>query len=239
MCAIYQPGVPASEIPSDGSIISPSQAFLDQQQWQQSAADALSQAGLPEQAEKLRTCHDGNYIVAYRLCREHPEHHRKPIFYNCRLAICPTCSQANASEHVKHYGETVFKYAKSGGRRRTLSHLVLTTPYQLNHPDMIKHYASSWKAVTKTVEAALRTTLKNELSEPEQKKGTLKWGTHQLGLVTGADWGEEGNKLHFHSLFYAPYTDIDLIREKWAHYTNGVAQDAWIHKVEVRYVSRT
>lgn len=192
-------------------------------EWRREAAQAFDQDGYPDVAAKLRLCHDRHHFIGSQVCLENPHHRRTAIPYSCNLPICPTCSWHRANARARRLAPLLHERAHQGLTRYFLRLVTLTTPFEAGNPDMADYFEHGWTALDKTVKGVVREMLPTRLSLSERKKGRVSLKAHGVGYIAGAEWGDDGGKLHFHGVYYGPYVLPPLLSDLWTYYTHGLA----------------
>lgn len=113
----------------------------------------------------------------------------------------------------------------------SLKHLILTTPYSLESETAVEDYRKAWSAVHSTIESVFYEVRRQYATSEEKRRKRISLKLHGIGLVVAAEYGEKGNKLHFHCLLYSPYVPIGIIPQHWKEQTGGDCTVTRIRKV--------
>lgn len=170
----------------------------DQNAWRQRVVDALAKAGLAKEADSFATCQDEDTIKFYHTCSQNPEHVARAIAHTCHLRICPECARRESARLKARYYEPIRKIVKTYRKDRALRHIVVTTRFHLQDGDIRERLRESFEKLAQLFDLLL----------------PANWRKMNIGYLAGAEFGEEGNRLHFHILYYGPfihYTDMALV----------------------------
>lgn len=108
------------------------------------------------------------------------------------------CARRESARILKKYLPHIQAAAASNHPQYKLRHIVLTTNWNLRDLDIVTKYRRGWKAVNQLFD--------NLLGENWHKAGR--------GTFSGAEFGADGNMLHFHVLAFTEWIDqADLSRE--------------------------
>lgn len=73
--------------------------------------------------------------------------------------------------------------------------------------------------------------LERRLSRGEQRRGRIDWKQHSMGFLIGAEFGEDGHKLHFHILFWGCWIAGNWLTEEYRRLTNDESKVTKIKRV--------
>lgn len=171
--------------------------------WRNEIADSLAAFGFSTDAQEYRSCGDPTLTRYVKVCSHDPAHFNRAIGHSCHLRVCEYCARRESARILKRYLPHFQAAAESHHASYRLRHIVLTTNYNLRDLDISAKYRIGWKAV-------------NVLFDRLLGKG---WESSGRGTFTGAEFGAEGQHLHFHVLAYCEYLPQDQISKEWAKLT--------------------
>lgn len=139
--------------------------------------------------------------------------HSKAIPKTCHLRYCPHCARRSAARLVHVYTPQVVDIARSSEiKEYRLREIVLTMNVSLYADDIRAQVAAAHKSVAALFDhfcgGKFTPSNKPRWSEPASKYYTGE------GYIYSMEFGEQGNKLHFHVLFFGRY----IIQEKLSDY---------------------
>lgn len=203
------------------------------QTWRNAVYESLIDANMHKDAQRWLTCETFNRVTWHSettnhvlpeaaqyvmVCSEHPKQHPKVIQkHTCGLRYCPTCATRFSARFIARYVPHITHIANQPGNRR-LRHIILTTPFSLEDPDIKERYKAHQRFV-------------RDVMDEVQPDG---WREKQ-GYLACDEFGETGFKLHTHILHYGRYIQKDKITtamtrisggECEINYVRGVAADA-------------
>ena len=198
--------------------------------WRESVANCLWYSGHKPEAEAFFNCGKDEDFRAYAVCRTDASHFAKPILHTCHLRYCVDCERRAMAKRLERFlpaiDDAINSWRKGSYRLR---HIVLTTPYDLSKEEILEQYPRAWKAVQKTIEQVMFNVREKWATLEEKRRQRISLKQHGIGLIVGAEFGEQGHKLHFHLLCYCPYIPHDTLTKYWKENTN---QEAYISDIK-------
>lgn len=190
--------------------------------WRPPAVEALQMHELKDEAETLMRCGYASGWV--RACPRDPGHYHQPLKNWCRRRYCPQCQFDRNRDFVRAYINPVMRAITNGPKSYTVQHLTFTTRYALTDPDIRQHMASCRQAVAASLKKVLKGVLRDQRNEKERGRRELNLKAHGIGLMIGTDWGVEGERLHFHVLYFGPRIPYTELRDVWKEKTGGTGE---------------
>lgn len=192
---------------------------LETAAWRNKAGWALINADLTRQGDELQSCSDPARAWQALSCPNGHAEAYQPIVPSCKLPYCPICSHARSAEVAREYTPIVQDALNASPDTHRLRHIVLTTPYSINHSKILKLVSTIWEKALQCLEAALGIKRRN-------------WKKNDIGVLGGWEFGGDGLKLHIHLLVLCPYVKHSRLVECWDAATAGVCQIVYIKKVD-------
>lgn len=195
-------------------------------QWRNEVTEALYLCGLDDEAEAFGNCaefpvrwqspHDkvSRHDTTAWVCRDHMSEHDAAIFCaTCDNRCCPDCAARQSARFIARYIPPALELGLSGGRYR-IRHIVMTTPIALTS-DTPEKIRKIYRDYSKLPRKAL------EIVQKRGEERGRSWST--LGAIQSAEFGSEGEKLHFHIIQYGDYIPQSELSDAWSQVTNGQA----------------
>jgi len=182
--------------------------------WRGEIADALASFGHIKDSIEYRQCGDPTLTRYYKVCSHDPAHFNRAVGHSCHLRVCELCARRESARLLKRYLPHFQAAQQAFHPTYKLRHIVLTTNWYLRDLDIVAKYRRGWKAVNALFDRLL----------PEG------WINSGRGTFTGAEFGEDGQKLHFHVLFYGEWIDQHVISQEWERLTG--CDIVWIRLVK-------
>jgi len=202
------------------------------QQWRHDVGIALDRAALYREKNNFEDCGKffGNFEVL--ICESDLQHSPKAIPFTCHQRFCPDCEHREQARKLARY-IPAFKSLTDGDGRAdySLKKFELTTPYALDGMHDNRLLKQAWLFVEKTLQALFYKLLEHELDPVERKRKRIDYTRHGLGMLVQCEFGEHGQKLHFHILAFAPYIPKKLLTETWLDVTGGECEITWIKAI--------
>lgn len=205
--------------------------------WRAQAAEALEAAGLLKEAEYFRSC-SRHYDVD--VCIQSVDHAPRAVPYTCHQRFCPDCEKREQARKLERFVSPVHDMMLLGESGYTLKHIVLTTPYGLADVDAPERYKNAWTALEKLLNRLFYTLLDddNKLSAKEERRGEVSLKAHGIGILAAAEFGEDGQKLHFHLLAYCPFIPKRFLSWSWSKVTDGDAEVSYLEKIDLENAAK-
>lgn len=175
--------------------------------WRAAVVRALIAAGMDYEAEQFRCCQDEASVQFYVVCPNDPDHQTVALARTCHLRICPECEQRNHARLLHRYHDPIEEVYHRAPSHYRLRHLILTTPISLLESD---------------VKTQLRRVYDNLARFFDRLWGD-DWRESGRGYLSGAEFGPEGLKLHFHVLALCDWIDQNKARDIWTDLTGFTA----------------
>lgn len=200
------------------------------QLWRDRTTTELYRAGMDSDALDFSLCAKDFQI---EVCHKHPEHTPRIIPFSCKKRFCPICEQRESYRKVKRYLLPIQQMCDQNLAGYRLRKLVLTTPYALSRLTA-KRYSAIWDDLKRFLELWFFREFqqKGTLSASEQRRQRVNLRAHGIGILSSAEFGERGRKLHFHLLLYSPFMPIAKVVETWREVTNGLCYISHISEVD-------
>lgn len=191
--------------------------------WRADVAEALYDAGLDKVADRWLSCSESpktkvkpvdgaalpkNAEKVY-VCSANHHHEAEVYSQTCDLRICPECARRQAARLVHRYLPLFLELAHRHHRTYMFRHIVFTSPYSLTDSDIRARMLAGFKQVESVMSGLMAEKC------PEWKK--------EQGYLVGAEFGEEGRKLHYHVIHYGRYLPQPELSRKWREATGGEA----------------
>lgn len=171
--------------------------------WRNEIADSLAAYGFQRDSIEYRTCGDPTLTRYVKVCGHDPAHYNRAVGHSCHLRVCELCARRESARILKRYLPHFQAAVESFHPQFKLRHIVLTTNYQLRDRDISEKYRKGWKAVNQLFDNLL----------------PADWTSSGRGTFAGAEFGEEGQHLHFHVLAYCEWLDQAAISREWEKLT--------------------
>lgn len=198
------------------------------QQWRNQVYESLYDAGMEKVADDWLDCatqfatfeltpNDAKLpdnVKGVYVCSDRPEHYAKAVAFTCHCRACPDCARRETARLLARYMPIVEELSKKQVRRYAFRHIVLTTPIELEHPNIVYHLNRLMAAVPKLFDKLLPSN----------------WREKQ-GCIVTAEFGEQGHKLHFHVFLYGQYISQDDLSRAWQDVTGSLASVVFIRLV--------
>lgn len=199
--------------------------MADDWAWRNLVAKRLAFQGELTQANDFLWC-ESNFM-GVEVC-ETDLTHSKAVPKTCHLRYCPHCARRDAARLVHVYTPQVVEIARTSQvKEYRLREIVLTMNVSLYADDIRNQVAVAHKAVAQVFDHFLghKFTASNRgrWSEPASKFYTGE------GYIYSMEFGENGNKLHFHVLFFGRYIGKYLLSDYWQEITGN--KITWINAV--------
>lgn len=204
--------------------------------WRNNVYEALNDARLEKVAERWLSCSDNpktkkrpvegasvprNAEKIYVCSADHT--HEAEIFsQTCDLRICPECARRHSARLVHRYLPKMLELSHQHGSNFRFRHVIFTTPYGLESPDIRKRLLCGFKQVERAMSRVMKTPRWKGV--PYLKPS---WKDSQ-GYLAGAEFGEIGHKLHFHVVHYGQYLDQANLVLAWKKATGGECQIVFV-----------
>ncbi len=215
-------------VPSDNA--SPA----DYHEWRGEVYQALIDAGLPTEAEAFWRCgaDHARYHVRSPLpvppddhtksvfvCDHDPRHEAVVCKETCHLRICPDCARRASARLMARYVPVALELAENAPPGYRVRKIVLTTNVDLRDSLIKAKIANLRASVSKLFDKIL----------------PINWRNSQ-GFLVADEFGAQGNKLHFHVLFFGQFIsnkakDGFPLATAWSEVTNGECTVAYISGV--------
>ena len=148
------------------------------------------------------------------ICVSNPSHSEVYHPFSCMLRICPTCAARRSAQLAASLEKPIAVLAEAAPRHYTLKHLILTTSVSLSEDT-----------------DNLRSTMRRyRIGVREILQGLFPADKIMGGLI-GAEFGENGRKLHFHVLLLSRYIDKEKLEKSWFDLTAGRGRWSFIRKL--------
>lgn len=196
--------------------------------WRADVAEALYDAGLEKVATRWLSCSDNpktmvkpvdgavlpkNAEKVY-VCSSNHNHPAEVHAQTCDLRICPECASRQAARLVHRYLPKFLELAHSHTGSYRFRHVMFSTPYSLEDANIRARMLTGFKQVEQVFSILMSER------EPDWK--------NSQGMLVGAEFGEEGHKLHFHAIHYGNYLDQGELSLRWREATGGDAYVVWV-----------
>jgi hypothetical protein len=174
----------------------------DYHEWRLLVSDELRDAGHETDADAFWNCAADNAsfsaphsypvpekrnIVRVYVCEEHGV---KVVRETCHLRICPDCARRAANRLLARFDPVFDSLVNAHHPRYRFRKIVLTTSLSLHDPDVAAQYLRLRNSIPKMFDELL----------------PKNWRKSQ-GFIVADEFGETGEKLHFHILFYGQWID--------------------------------
>lgn len=198
----------------------------------QRVAEELIHAGHVRDGQTLLACGDEFAPGSVLYCVENPQHFAKAVPHTCHLRICPDCERRAQAERLEKYIPAINDAVRHGDRRFRLRHVVITTNVHLTDPDVNTKWREAWKVARKALNHTLLQWFveNDDVGLDELRRGWLSWKRHGVGLLVGDEFGESGNRLHFHCLVWTPFIAGELLTDRLREYSNG---EFYVNKIKL------
>lgn len=184
--------------------------------WRAEVAAALVALGYTAAADKFLQC--GKKTVAVVTCPHDINHTARPVCEHCDERICPYCAARLAARLLEHYAAPIEKiisdHPRSGYRLR---HLVLTTDIHPMDAGVEVRYDQVRDAIEPTIRDCICPQKDGETAREWRERWREKKRT--LGWLENDEFGEEGQKLHFHIAYYGPFIPQAVLSKLWNTHT--------------------
>lgn len=152
-------------------------------------------------------------IVRVYVCQEHGV---KVVRETCHLRICPDCARRAANRLLARFSPVFEDLVNAHHPRFRFRKIVLTTRISLHAPDVASEYRRLRKSIPKMFDVLL----------------PGGWRRNQ-GFIVADEFGETGEKLHFHILFYGQWIDNKKrngfpLSSAWRKITGGDCEVTYI-----------
>lgn len=180
--------------------------------WRDLVFKELLAQGLPiTEAEEFRWC--GSNFRGVKVCSEDITH-SKAVPISCHRRYCPTCARRAAAALVDAYVPQVLAAVKANEQHGyRMREVTLTTKIDLYAPDVRDQVKAAIQQVNQFFDlvggSKLPEKYRNRWSEPSHEYYTGE------GLLFGVEFGPNGNKLHFHCLWFGRYIDKYWMSQTW------------------------
>jgi len=135
---------------------------------------------------------------------------------SCDLRVCPECAAARATDLVMQLKPALQKISDRMFRPHyQFRHVVLTT----DHP--LAGDAERLRGLCRRLRVAAR-----ELFQQ------LFPGDKYMGGLVGMEFGESGDRLHFHCLVVSQWINKERMTEAWGRLTDGHGKITWVAQVD-------
>lgn len=135
---------------------------------------------------------------------------------SCGLRICPECAAARAADLACQLRPAIKKISDQLPRPHyQLRHVILTTDHQLTGD------VDDLRRLCRRLRVAARVLF--QLMFPDDKR---------LGGMIGLEFGERGDRLHFHCLVACQWIDKNRLTETWTKLTGGHGVITWVRQVD-------
>jgi len=156
--------------------------------------------------------------VAVEYCAVSIDHHSKTILQHCDDPLCDRCASRLSARLLDRILAPVLEVIRQNpGYGRRLRHVTLTTDItpEVLTPDRLDEL---FRNVTDTIRDCLCPQKPDELVRDYRER----WRTFKrtIGYIMGAEFGENGHKLHFHVALYAPFIAQPKLSEVWQRHTS-------------------
>jgi len=192
--------------------------------WRADVYEALSDADLPDMAERWLSCSDhpiskikaspGAKLPAnaemVMVCSGDHTHDAEIITQTCDLRICPDCARRHSARLAARYTPKMLELLHQHHNTYRFRLVTFTLPYSLEAPDIREKYLAGFDQVYRVMDEMM--SVKN----PDWKK--------EQGFVVASEFGSEGYKLHYHAIHWGQYLDQGELCRRWFTATDGAAQ---------------
>lgn len=181
--------------------------------WRDQVSKALAKRGHVKEAKEFGLCSDDKNIRAYKVCTVNPSHNPHPVGFTCHLRCCPDCARRESARLLSRYLPAVEKVASQQTDEMRLRFVTLTRRIWLHSKQAWIEYYRTWKCIDQVFDKVL--------GEGWKKSGA--------GYIASAEFGETGQKLHYHVLFYGPYLEQKKMVDAWKSLTGDYI--VWVNAV--------
>jgi len=210
------------------------------QQWRNEVYETLYDAGMERVADDWLACSTNfatfelspndeklpDSVKSVYVCSDHPEHYAKAVLFTCHCRACPDCARRETARLLARYMPKVDELAKKNSRRLAFRHIILTTPIDLEHPNL-KFHLNKFLAAVPKVFPLLQKYDKDGNASPLLPEN---WRAKQ-GYILTAEFGSEGHRLHFHVFWYGQYIPQEELSRVWENVTGSLASVVYIRLV--------
>ncbi|NIT56289.1 MAG: protein rep [Aliifodinibius sp.] len=194
-------------------------------QWRNQVVEALYLTGFDIEAEAFGKCAENPMfwqspdkkipgdVETVWMCSGDLSHDCALFCATCDNRCCPDCAARQSARFISRYLPKALELGLSGGRYR-IRHIVLTTPIALTS-DTSDNIRKLYRKYSKLPRKAL------DIVAKRGKELGRSWKT--LGCLQSAEFGSDGEKLHFHIVQYGDYIPQDELSKAWEQVTDGNA----------------
>lgn len=135
---------------------------------------------------------------------------------SCDLRICPECAAARAADLACQLRPALKKISDNLIRPHyQMRHVILTTDHQLTGDlDDLRRLCQRLRVAARVLFQTLF---------PDDKR---------MGGMIGLEFGERGERLHFHVLVACQWIDKERMTRLWSDLTGGHGEITWVRKVD-------
>lgn len=201
--------------------------------WRAQVAGRLMDSGRHSESLNFQDCGTlfGNFNVA--VCDADPGHDARALPFTCHLRYCPDCERRHQADLVAKYVPILKDLSENVDRAGwSLKKIDLTTPYRLDDDNAAGLYQDAWEFFEIWQQLLFQQLLGDEMSAAEKRRGRLDYSKHGIGSLASAEFGEQGHKLHFHILLYAPYIPKQMITDTWRTASAGECEVNWVRRID-------
>lgn len=212
--------------PADSESIS---QLSTSQQWRLDTAQALLDAGYDRHAREFIACGRSYSVVT---CSTDVSHSPRALPQTCKKRWCPDCERRESARKLARYVSPINDLQWAAPKGYRLKHLTLTTPFSLYDLDAPERLEIIFKQFRNFLDRLFLVILgeAGKLTRSERRRGRVELKKHKIGALVGAEYGEEGKKLHLHILILCPYLDGELVKKCWFEATQ---KTSYISKIRV------
>lgn len=195
--------------------------------WRNDVYEELELAGLQKIAARWLSCSDSFFmrvkpspetkipVTSEKIYVCSGNHHHDAEIYSqsCDLRICPDCARRHAARLAARYLPVMQELMHRHTKSYRFRHIMFSSPYALTDPDIREKYLCGFKQVYKVMDSLM--------------SSAGHWKSEQGFLVT-AEFGEQGQKLHYHVIHYGQYLKQSDLSRSWSEQTAGDACVVWV-----------
>lgn len=185
--------------------------------WRAKVVDAYRAAGMHTDADLYETCSDPSHFfnlnpgdtipseaVSVVACSDNPQHLSKAVCPSCQLRTCPDCAHRESARLLARYMPTMQQYFNEPYKHGwKFKKVVFTSGVSVRAGNISEQIERLYAALRKVFEKALK--LRNQ--------GAVS--ISDVGLLITHEFGPNGQKLHFHGIYYGPFIPQVLLSHLW------------------------
>lgn len=198
--------------------------------WRINVIRHLRASGFDSAANDFEQCGRASKVD---YCRTDISHEPKVLKFTCKKRFCQECEKREAARKLRRYLAPLQELSQLNIPGHELAHLVLTTPLPLLSLSSEK-FVHMWDCVRNFIQRLFFElfTLNQTITPSEARRGRVKLRDHNIGILAAAEFGEKGNKLHFHFIMYTPFIPSSLITRIWRESTDYLCKVVFIRLLD-------